>query len=266
MINFDFTNKTVLITAGSKGIGFELAKHFVKYNANVVICSRSDKNLKIAKKKILLDNKKAKILTIKFDISKIGKIDNVFKKIEKHYLNTVDILINNSGGPPVKEILKITNKDLDKAIDNNFKSAVFFSKLALKKMIKKKWGRIINLTSTTAREPEPAFALSNSTRSALASFSKTLSLEVGKYGITVNTILTGGCITDRLKSLITNNGKISNKNYLKEIKKISLDFPVRHLASPEEFIQLVLFLATKNSSYITGAAIPIDGGSSKSIF
>ena len=140
------------------------------------------------------------------------------------------------------------------------------SKTALKKMIKKKWGRIINLTSTTAKEPAANFALSNVTRSALVSFSKTLSLEVAKYGITVNTILTGGCITDRLKSLISNNNKLSKKNYLNKVRKISSEVPVRHLATTEEFVQQILFLATKNSSYINGAAIPIDGGSSKSVF
>ena len=265
-MNFDFSGKTVLITAGSKGMGFALANNFAKCNANVVICSRNNKNLKIAKKKILSENKKAKILALKFDISKTDEIDNLFKKIEKHYLTSVNILINNSGGPPVKEILKITHKDLDNAINNNFKSAVFFSKVALKKMIKSKWGRIINLTSTTAREPEPNFALSNSTRSALASFSKTLSLEVGKYGITVNTILTGGCMTDRLKSLISNHSKMNSKKYSKKIKSISLNVPVRFIAVPDEFIQQILFLASENSSYITGAAIPIDGGTSKSIF
>ena len=108
--------------------------------------------------------------------------------------------------------------------------------------------------------------LSNVTRAGLTSFGKTLSLEVAKYGITVNTILTGGVLTDRLENLIKLSIKNTNKNYKSVIKKISNDVPVGRIATPKEFIQLILFLASENSSYITGTAIPIDGGTSKSIF
>ena len=106
--------------------------------------------------------------------------------------------------------------------------------------------------------------LSNVTRAALASFSKTLSIEVAQFGITVNTILTGGCLTDRLISLIKNqSNKISIKN---ELNKFSKMIPVGHIAKPDEFIQMILFLASNNSSYVNGISIPIDGGASKSVF
>ena len=132
--------------------------------------------------------------------------------------------------------------------------------------MKKNWGRIINLTSTTAKEPAKGMGLSNVSRAALASFGKTLSMEVAKYGITVNTILTGGVLTDRLKNLIKIRIKGSKLKLNDEISRISKNIPVGRIAKPEEFIQLILFLASENSSYITGSSIAIDGGTSKNIF
>ena len=108
--------------------------------------------------------------------------------------------------------------------------------------------------------------LSNVSRAALASFAKTLSLEVGEFGVTVNTILTGGVLTDRLKNLIKIRIKKSNLKLNQEINKISKNIPVGRIASPDEFIQLIIFLASEKSSYVNGAAIPIDGGTSKSLF
>ena len=129
-------------------------------------------------------------------------------------------------------------------------------------MKKNKWGRIINLTSTTAKEPSPSLVLSNVTRAGVISFGKSLSYEVGIHGITVNSILTGGVLTDRIKSLI---GK-DKKKISRTLKKIANNIPVKRIANPDEFIQIILFLCSENSSYINGSAITVDGGVSKSIF
>jgi len=265
MSNFDFKKKTVLITAGSKGIGFELARQFSILGANVTISSSSLSNLKIAKEKIYKETKK-KVLIIKYNLINPKKIDQLFSKTQKYFSTNVDILINNSGGPSPMEIADTDYKKWEEAININLKSTIFSSIEAIKKMKEKKWGRIINLTSSTAKEPALKMALSNVTRSGVASFGKTLSLEVAKYGITVNTILTGGVLTERLENLIKLRINNTNIKYNDEIKRISNNVPVGRIATPNEFIQLILFLASENSSYVTGTSIPIDGGSSKSIF
>ncbi len=266
MINFNFKNKNVFITAASKGIGFELAKAFSLYKANIVISSSNLYNLKSAKKKILKVNNKAKIILIKYDQKKNLLSKDIWNLLKKNEIKSIDILINNSGGPPVKSVLKIKPLDLEQALNANLKSFIFMSQLFLPGMIKKKWGRIINLTSLTAKEPGANFALSNITRAAVASFSKTLSLEVAKYGITVNSILTGGVLTNRLKSLLIKLNKKNKKNYSKQLSKISKLVPNGYIAKPDEFIQTILFLATSNASYVNGSAITVDGGSSKSLF
>lgn len=263
MIKFDFTNKTVFITAASKGIGLELAKNFAINNAKVAICSRSIKNLIIAKKEILSFKKDAKIYIIKHDLTKNKNLNVVLKKIENYFKSNIDILINNSGGPSPKIILKTNKRDWDNSLNSILKSAIFFSTLVSKNMIKQKWGRIINLTSSTAKEPAEGMCLSNVSRAALVSFSKTLSLEIAKNNITVNSILTGGVLTNRLKELIAVKNKQKFKSIINKIENL---IPVGHIAKPVEFIQLILFLCTDNASYINGASIEIDGGSSKSIF
>ena len=266
MKKFNFKNKNVFITAASKGIGFELAKSFSIYGATIIISSSNYNNLKKAKKKILKINGNAKIVLIKYDQKKNSLPKNIWNILKKNSISSVDILINNSGGPPVKSIMKIKNSDINSAFNSNLKSAIFISQLFLPIMIKKKWGRIINLTSLTAKEPGANFALSNITRAGVVSFSKTLSQEVGKYGVTVNSILTGGVLTERLKSLLIKINKIKKKDFSKQLNKISKLVPNGYIASPHEFIQLVLFLSTSNASYVNGSAITVDGGSSKSIF
>ncbi len=266
MINYNFTNKTVLITAASKGIGFELAKQLALLGANISISSRNATNLRIAKKIILKLKKDAKVFTIKQDLENLNSIKNVVTKSEKYFKSTIDILINNSGGPDPKLVIDTSYKDWEKAFNINLKSAIYLSTHVIQNMRKKNWGRIINLTSTTAKEPAKKMCLSNITRSGLISFSKTLSMEVAEYGITVNSILTGGVLTERLKNLLKKSIKKKKYNFEKELKNISKNIPVQRIAKPDEFIQLILFLCSENSSYVNGTAIPIDGGTSKGLF
>ena len=136
MIKYNFNNKTILITAGSKGIGFCLAQEFSRFGAKVTICSRNKKNLEEAKKKIRkITNKN--ILTIKYDLNNTKDIKKLFDKTKKYYNSNVDILINNSGGPPPKEIINLSNKDWENAYNINLKSSINSSIIAVKKMKKK---------------------------------------------------------------------------------------------------------------------------------
>ncbi len=263
-INFNFKNKTILITAGTKGIGFELTKVFLEFGANVATFSRNKNNLKKLSKKLDKYVSKKKLIILKHDLNQLNKEKYIINKVNKFFKKKIDILINNSGGPPPKLFLQTSEKDWSNAINTNFLSAMNFSKFVIPGMKSKRWGRIINLASLTAKEPSKKMVLSNTTRAALTSFSKTLSIEVGEFGITVNTILTGGCVTDRLIGLIKKQN--NNININNQIKKLSSQVPVGYFAKPDEFIQIILFLASSNSSYLNGIALPIDGGVSKSLF
>ncbi len=261
-MKFNFRNKLALVTASSKGIGYEIAKQLALNGAKVAISSRSKKNLVAARNKILKEKKNVDCRYFLCDLSKLNQIDALQKKVTKSFKSNIDILVNNSGGPKVLTATKTKLKDWSFALNNNLLSSILMSQKVIPGMKKNKWGRIINLTSTTAKEPSPSLVLSNVTRAGVISFGKSLSYEIGMYGITVNSILTGGVLTDRIKSLI---GK-DKKKISRTLKKIANNIPVKRVANPDEFIQIVLFLCSENSSYINGSAITVDGGVSKSIF
>ena len=261
--NYNLNNRLALITGGSKGIGLATAIELLSNSAYVAICSRNVANLKSATKIINSHFKNPKFLAIRYDLQNVKKYPKLISIVEKHFGKSIDILVNNCGGPPAKDILKTNFNDWQVAIKKNLLSTIFLSKIILKKMKKKKWGRIINLTSTTAKESASLMCLSNVTRAGVVAFSKTISIEFGKFGITSNSILTGACETDRFKQLVNPS---NSKNYKNIIKKISKKIPVGYVSKPSEFGKIISFLCSNHSNYINGVAIPIDGGSSKSNF
>ena len=264
MIQFDFENKLVLVLASSKGIGFELAKQFIINNARVAICSRNQKNLSKAVKELKkFASSDDQIKLFKVDLSNYKQAINLHKKVNNAFKSKIDILINNSGGPTPKKSIKTTKNDWDYTLKNNLQSFIHISLQVLKGMKQKKWGRIINLTSSTAKEPAENMVLSNVSRAGVLAFAKTLSKEIKMKDITINSILTGAVLTDRLIQLIKkNNGNKINT----VIKRISNTIPVKHIASTKENVNLVLFLCSDEASYVNGSAISLDGGTSKTIF
>lgn len=258
----DLSGKTALVTAGSKGIGFAIAKALFDSGANVCLCSRNEENVRNAERELANTER---VLAVAGDISERQFLEALVAKVQQRFRH-IDILVNNSGGPPAGETLSLSEEQWLGAINGNLLSVIRLSSLVVPGMKENGWGRIINLTSTAAREPGAGMALSNVTRAGVAAYSKTLAQEVGPFGITVNTILTGGVLTERLHSLLERNLKDSGETMEEAMAKITKTIPVRHIASPEEFAQIALFLASPQASYITGAAIPVDGGASKSVF
>jgi 3-oxoacyl-[acyl-carrier protein] reductase len=197
------------------------------------------------------------------DFSDFGKFKIIISSFFK--ANTVDILVNNTNGPEAGTILEKDYSHYQDAFELLFQTVSFTTMLALPGMQIKHSGRIINLSSFTVREPLQNLVLSNSIRSALISWSKTLATEVAKNNITVNNILTGYFDTERLNGIMSAQAK--NKNIdLAEVKNNMMnEIPMKRLGKPEEFAYLVAFLASCFADYITGTNIPIDGGLLKSI-
>jgi len=190
-----------------------------------------------------------------------------YTKIMGDYLenNPIDILVNNTQGPKAGDVNSLSIEDYQNAFDLLFKNIVFTTMLALEKMKKNKWGRIINMTSVSVKEPLSYLALSNSIRSSVISWAKTLSNDLGSNDITINNILTGYFDTERLKELNSEKAKKFNVEIDKLYETMKLQVPLKRIGDPKEFGFLVAFLASEKASYINGANIPIDGGLLKSI-
>jgi 3-oxoacyl-[acyl-carrier protein] reductase len=255
--------KVALITAASKGIGKAVAESFAKEECKVAICSRTKSDLieasKEIKEKFNLDP-----LWCICDLNKSLDIERTFDATIKEY-GKVDILVNNCGGPVPGYFSELEEKDWDNAYDQVLMSVVRFSKLVLPEMMNNEWGRIINITSISVKQPVDNLMLSNSLRAGVTGFAKSLSTEVGKHNITVNNVAPGLTLTHRLYELAVLEGKENNKSHEEVLADMAKRVPMHRLAGPEEIASVVLFLASKQASYVTGTTIQVDGGYTKGL-
>ena len=258
-MKIDLTGKNALIGGSSKGIGLGIATQLANSGASVCLIARNESKLKEIINQ-LPNSSNHSYLIVDFSNFKEYKI-----KIEKYIKNNqVDILVNNTQGPPAGNSLSKNIDSYQEAFDLLFKSVVYTTSLVVPQMQKNKWGRIINVTSVSVKEPLNYLVLSNSIRSAVVAWAKSLSVDVGPDGITVNSILTGYFDTERIKELNKEKSKSLKISEAEVLNKMKSLVPASRLGRPEEYGYLVSFLSSDNAAYINGAAIPIDGGLLKS--
>jgi len=261
-MRIDLDGKKALVGGSTGGIGKAIAIELSKCGADVTLMARDKEKLKKTLNE-LSKNENSNHNYIEVDFNNFNDLKiataDFFKK------NTIDILINNTQGPPAGGSLEKNITDYQNSFDLLFKNHVWITSLALKGMTLKKWGRIINVASISVKEPLNYLVLSNSMRAALVTWAKSLSIDVAKNNITVNNILTGYFDTDRIQKL---NSEKAKKMKIKpsEVRKAMENMvPMNRIGDPVEYAYLVCFLASNFSSYITGANIPIDGGLIKSL-
>ena len=258
-MKIDLTGKNALIGGSSKGIGLGVATQLANSGASVCLIARNESKLKEILNQ-LPNSSNHSYLIVDFSNFKEYKI-----KIEKYIKNNqVNILVNNTQGPPAGNSLSKNIDSYQEAFDLLFKSVVYTTSLVVPQMQKNKWGRIINVTSVSVKEPLNYLVLSNSIRSAVVAWAKSLSVDVGPDGITVNSILTGYFDTERIKELNKEKSKSLKISEAEVLNKMKSLVPASRLGRPEEYGYLVSFLSSDNAAYINGAAIPIDGGLLKS--
>ena len=261
-MEIDLTGKFALVGGSTDGIGKAIATRLAASGASVCIMARNKSKLeKVVNELDRSRNQKHKFLEVDFSNY------NLFSKSIKYFFETnhIDILVNNTQGPEGGSALEKSIDDYQSAFDLLFKCAVKTSLLALTNMRDKKWGRIINVASISVKEPLNYLVLSNSLRSALVTWSKTLSVDIAKFNITINNVLTGYFNTERLKQLNSKKAEKLGINISKIEDKIKDTIPMKRFGNPEEYANLVCFLASDKSDYITGINIPIDGGFLKSL-
>ena len=254
-MKIELAGKKALIGGSSKGIGLGIASQLAESGASVCLMARNKSKLEEIINQ-LPNSENHSYLIVDFSNFEEYKI-----KIEAYLENNqVDILVNNTQGPPAGNSL---SKDIDsyqEAFDLLFKSIVYTTSLVVPKMQNNKWGRIINVTSVSVKEPLNYLVLSNSIRSAVVAWAKSLSVDVAKDGVTVNSILTGYFDTERIKELNKEKSKSLNISEEEVLEKMKSLVPINRLGKTEEYGYLVSFLSSDKASYINGASIPIDGG------
>src|SRR5207302_4945824 len=184
-----------------------------------------------------------------------GFVESVVSKF-----GSADICVTNAGGPPAKGFLAASIEEWRKAVDANFLSTVYFAREVIPDMQKKRWGRIITITSITTKQPVADLVLSNAVRAAVVGLVKSLANEFGKDGILVNNVGPGYTATDRLKDLVKSRSVAMGKSEDEIFQDWAVEAPLKRLGEPREVADAIVWLASERASYITGQTILVDGG------
>jgi 3-oxoacyl-[acyl-carrier protein] reductase len=256
-MNIDLTGKNALVCGSTQGIGRAIALQFAECGASVVLVARNEESLR----NVLREMPAAKKQNHNFIVADFTEPDALKKKIHNFVSENppVHILVNNTGGPKGGEIYKADVSEFE----NTFKNHVVCNQILVQAvgegMKKEKYGRIINIISTSVKQPIRNLGVSNTIRAAVANWSKTLSVELAPYGITVNNILPGATNTERLYSIFQARSKASGKS-LDEVKAEWLgEIPAGRFGEPDELAYAAAFLASPLASYINGVNLPVDG-------
>ena len=239
--------KRALITGGSSGIGFAIAKELAAEGAHVILASRDEKKLTDAQSKI-----KGGTEIVKLDMASESSIRDAWSQIKE-----VDILLLNGGGPATGQPTEIPLENWDKAYHSLLRSTLIFTQLAIPAMKQKQWGRFLNITSTSAREVIPRLPVSSTFRAGLTALTKELARELGKHNILVNNLLPGPVNTDRLQHLKTDSPQF--------FEAMAKETARGRIAEPEEIARVAVFLLSNANTFVTGTDILADGGYTKAL-
>ncbi len=251
--------KVALVTASSKGIGYGVAKVLASEGCKVVISSRSIDSISRARDQIVQETGNHEVYALSADLTVKEDVDRLVKNANEK-LGSVDILAYNTGPPKPGTFNELSEADWDYGVKMLLMNAVWLAKRLLPVMERKKWGRLVFITSTTLRQPIPNLVLSNTVRLSLAGLCKSLATEFGGKGITSNGIMQGHILTDRQREIAEDVSRRTRIPVDDAMKQALVDVPLGRYGTPEEVGYLVAFLASDKASYVNGAMIPIDGG------
>lgn len=250
--------KIAVVGGASKGIGRAAALGLAREGAKVAICARDPQLLQGTAEEIRHETG-AEVLAVPGDLSQAEAAERLIEETVARF-GTVHVLVANIGGPPLGGFRKVSDVDWENAFALNFLSTVRLIRHALPYMEKQKWGRIISVMSVAVKEPMDGLILSNGVRPAVVGMAKTLSREVGKHNITVNTVLPGRILTDRLKSHLSARAQAMGKGFEQVLSESAAEVPLRRIGDPQEMANVIVFLASESASYVNGVSIQVDGG------
>lgn len=236
-------NKTVLITGATGGLGLSIAEIFYKKNFNMILTGTNESKLELLDSKFTINTK-----IIKCNLAKSEEIIKMFDLIPDEF-EGIDVLINNAGITKDNLFLRMKEDDWDDVLNVNLKANFSLCKMVIKNMVKKRWGRIINISSAVAKMGNAGQTNYAASKAAIEGFTRSLALEVASRGITVNAVAPGFIKTEILETIDPEKLQAMVKN-----------IPVGRVGDAEDIASIVSFLASDESSYITGQVLHVNGG------
>lgn len=255
-MNLGLKNRVAMVAAASKGIGKACAMALAAEGCKVSICARNLSELDQTLGEIALVGD---VMAVPVDVSNPADLAHWHIRTLERF-GQVDILVTNTGGPPVARFMALTDEQWHAGVESTLLNVVRLSRMVIPGMQERKWGRLIHLTSVVAKQPQDELTVSSTLRAGLSGLTKTMANQLGPDNITVNAVLMGYCLTDRLLHLAEVRHKEQGITLEEYYQKASADIPLRRMGQPREVGETVAFLASERASYITGVSLPVDGG------
>jgi 3-oxoacyl-[acyl-carrier protein] reductase len=258
-MDLNLKNKNALVCGSTQGIGKATAILLAEEGVNVTLIARNEEKLKAVLAELPNNNQSHSYLIA--DFSKPNELKKVLEASQLQF----HILVNNTGGPAGGPIFNAKIEEFESAFTQHLKCNHILVQAVVPFMKTKCFGRIINVISTSVKQPLDGLGVSNTIRGAVASWSKTLANELGEFGITVNNVLPGATGTGRLEEIINNKANKTGKSFDEIAETMKNASPAKRFAKPEEVAAAIVFLTSEQASYINGINIPVDGGRTKSL-
>ncbi|MDH5589259.1 MAG: SDR family oxidoreductase [Gemmatimonadota bacterium] len=250
--------RAALVCGASQGLGYAIARELAREGADLVICSRSPERIEAARDTIAAETG-ARVIAVAADLTDPDGVGRV-ARTALETLGRVDILVTNTGGPPSGPFESHSAEAWKTAIAQNLESVINLVREVLPGMKERGWGRIVNVTSITVKQPVGGLILSNAVRAAVTGFAKTVANEAAPFGVTVNNVLPGFTRTERLRDLAAANSARGGVTEEEVYGNWEREIPMGRLGEPDELAGLAAFLASERASYITGQSVAVDGG------
>jgi 3-oxoacyl-[acyl-carrier protein] reductase len=258
-MDINLTGKKAFVCGSTQGIGKAAAVELANLGASIVLLARNENSLKQVKDE-LDESQNQQHDYVVADFSKPDELKNKVAEYLAKNSSPVHILINNTGGPPAGKAIDADAQEFTVAFQNHLLCNQILVQALIEKMKSEKYGRIINVISTSVKQPIPNLGVSNTIRGAVAAWAKTLAGELGEFGITVNNVLPGFTKTQRLESIIANKAEKTGDSIERIAAEMQSETPARRFAEAFEVAAAVAFLASPAASYINGVNLPVDGG------
>ncbi len=256
-MNLDLSNKTALVCGSTQGLGYASAAELALLGCSVTLMARNEEKLKGALKTLDI-SKGQQHQYLVADFSDTNAVKTAIENFVK--TNAIHILVNNTGGPPGGAALTAKAEEFLSAFNNHLINNHNLVQAVVPGMKAAGFGRIINIISTSVKNPIAGLGVSNTIRAAVANWAKTLATELGPFGITVNNVLPGFTKTVRADYVIASKAKSSNTTEEEVLEKLVAEIPAGRIGQPEEFGAAVAFLCSPAAAYINGINLPVDGG------
>lgn len=256
-------DRVAIVTGASHGLGRAAAMALAAEGVHVALCSRDNFSINNVAEQIRGECE-VQAHAEAFNVRDTAMIEQFVANVHRIF-GSIDICVANAGGPPAKQFLETTDEEWDAAFHLNLRSAAALARAAIPHMQRRKWGRIITISSITVRQPQPQLVLSNAIRAGVMGLVRTLANDFGKDGILVNNVAPGYTATSRLKELAAHRAAASGQTEQQIEQTWAEQVPLGRLGKPEEIADAIVWLASDRASFITGQTILVDGGMYKGL-